>query len=153
MGIVEGKFKFPVLITTNSAKETMDFAKELGEIITPFELIAFFGDLGAGKTAFIKGFARSFGVEEYVCSPTFSIVNEYIYDGLKKIVHCDMYRIFDEEELYGAGYFDMLKDKNAIVLIEWSENIKNFLPKSYIKVKIDVLDENKRKISVSREID
>ncbi len=153
MGIVEGKFKFPVSIITNSANETMNFAQELGELITPFELIAFFGDLGAGKTAFIKGFAKSFGVEEYVCSPTFSIVNEYVYDRLKKIVHCDMYRIFDEEELYGAGYFDMLKDKNAIVLIEWSENVVDFLPKSYIKVKIDVLGENKRKINVSREID
>ncbi len=153
MGVDEKKFKFPVSIVTNSAKETMDFAKELGKVVFPFELIAFFGNLGAGKTAFIKGFAKSFGVEEFVCSPTFSIVNEYIYDGLKKIIHCDMYRISDEEELYGAGYFDMLKDKNAIVLIEWSENIVNFLPKSYIKVKIDVLGENKRKINVSREID
>lgn len=152
MGVVEGKFKFPVSIITNSVEETKNFAKELGKIITPFELIAFFGDLGAGKTAFIKGFATSFGVEEFVCSPTFSIVNEYVYDGLKKIIHCDMYRIFDEEELYGVGYFDMLKDKKAIVLIEWSENIVNFLPNSYVKVKIDVLDESKRKIIVSREI-
>ena len=148
MSFLEGNLKLPIRIVTNCVEETRRFAKSLGEIIKPFQLSAFFGGLGVGKTAFIRGFSEAFGVDSFVCSPTFSIINEYMYDEFKKIVHCDMYRISTEEDLYGTGFFDILKDKNAIVLVEWSENILSLLPEDYIKIEIKVLSKEKREINV-----
>ena len=152
MGFLKEKLGLPFETFSSSVEETKIFAKSLGEAIFPFELIAFFGEMGAGKTAFVSGFASAFNISSLVCSPTFSIVNEYVYEGSKKLVHCDMYRISCEQDLYGVGFFDILKDKDAIVLVEWSENILEFLPKRYIKVKIECLNQNKRRIFVDWEI-
>ena len=151
MGVFREKIRFPFEIKTTSVEETKKFAKMLGEAVFPFECIALFGGMGAGKTAFVSGFSKAFNISHLVCSPTFSIVNEYIYEANKKLVHCDMYRISSEQDLYGVGFFDILKDENAIVLVEWSENIIEFLPKNYVRVELEILDEEKRRIFVELE--
>ena len=151
MGFLKEKLGLPFETFSSSVEETKIFAKSLGEAIFPFELIAFFGEMGAGKTAFVSGFASAFNISSLVCSPTFSIVNEYLYSEEKKIVHCDMYRIKTEQDLYTTGFLDYLKDENAIVLVEWSENILNFLPEQFYRVEIKVLDETKREIKISEE--
>ena len=141
-------FKTPLKKITNSLKETEQFAKEFAKNVKPFCFIALIGELGAGKTAFVRGFSETFGVGDFVFSPTFYIINEYLYDLNKKIVHCDLYRVKGEEDLYCTGFFDFLHDENVIVLAEWAQNILDFLPTNHIKVKFKVLTEEKREITI-----
>lgn len=136
-----------------SPEETERAGEELarlvrdGENIPPF--IALYGDLGVGKTAFVRGFARVFSPKALVRSPTFALVNEYPSD-TRRLFHFDMYRISDEDDLYSTGYYDYL-DEGSVCLVEWSENIPYALPERYLRVTItknDTENENSRKILV-----
>lgn len=115
---------------SKNVEDTKKIAKEFGKTLKPFDLVAFTGDLGSGKTAFCSSVINSLGISDRVCSPTYNIVNEY-----PGICHFDMYRINSEDELYDIGFDDYLKSAN-ILLIEWSENIKHCLPSEYISVDI-----------------
>ena len=95
--------------------------------------IALYGDLGVGKTAFVRGFTRVFSAAR-VKSPTFALVNEYRGEKLS-VFHFDMYRITDEDELYSIGFYDY-HDRDGICLVEWSENIPFALPDAYLRVEI-----------------
>ncbi len=148
---VSGGLKLPCNKISNSSKETNIFAKELAKHVKPFCFIALIGELGAGKTAFVRGFSEVFGVDDCVFSPTFSIINEYVYDINKKIVHCDMYRVKDEEDLYCTGFFDFFYDENVIILAEWAQKILKFLPKNHIKIQFKVLSEHRREIRAFEE--
>ena len=96
--------------------------------------VALYGDLGVGKTAFIRGFTSVISPASKVKSPTFALVNEYRGTPLS-VFHFDMYRINDEDELWSIGFYDYL-DRKGICLVEWSENIPFALPESYLKVEI-----------------
>lgn len=132
---------------SNSAEETEQIGQQFSKQITDGAVIAFTGDLGAGKTAFCRGFLRGFGYQGRVTSPTFAIVNEYETER-GRVCHFDMYRILDEDALYDIGWDDYL-DGDAILLIEWSENISDALPPETITVDIrrGVL-ENARTITI-----
>ncbi len=138
-------------IYTASVEQTEAFGAELGEMIKKGEapeFIALYGDLGVGKTAFVRGFVGAFSANALVRSPTFALVNEYPTAG-RSIFHFDMYRIADEDDLYSIGYYDYIE--NGICLVEWSENIPFALPDSYLKVTIEkdsFENENSRKITV-----
>lgn len=119
-------------IVSNSCEKTEKIGENLAKKLSGTETIALFGELGAGKTAFTRGLCRGLDVKNNVCSPTFAILNEYI--GKYKIFHFDMYRVKSEEDLYSTCYFDYLE--NGILIIEWSENIENFLPENMIKLTI-----------------
>lgn len=119
-------------IKSNSYKKTEQIGETFAKLLHGKEFIALFGDLGAGKTAFTRGICRGLNVTNNVCSPTFAILNEY--QGKYKIFHFDMYRIKSIEDLYSTGYFDYFNE--GIFIIEWSENILNFLPKNAIKITI-----------------
>lgn len=136
-------------IITNTSKETENFAYRLASNLKGNEILAFYGDLGAGKTTFIRGIARFFNVENLVSSPTFSLVNEYQNENVK-IYHFDMYRVHSLEGLESTGFFDYMDD--GIFLVEWSENIDEYLPENVIKIKIEKLNsENGRTITVEGE--
>lgn len=151
--------KMPELNTTiytSSPEETEQAGKELakkflgGESLPRF--IALFGDLGVGKTAFVRGFTSIFAPNARVKSPTFALVNEYKdkSNGLPAVFHFDMYRITDEDELYSIGFYDYL-DRNGICLVEWSENIEYALPDRLFKVTIEkcsLEEPDKRSITV-----
>ena len=96
--------------------------------------VALYGDLGVGKTAFIRGFTSAISPEARVKSPTFALVNEYRGKPLS-VFHFDMYRITDEDELWSIGFYDYL-DRRGICLVEWSENIPFALPEAYLRVEI-----------------
>ena len=147
------KLKKGIVKITNSVEQTKKLAEDFAKIVKPFSLVAFFADLGAGKTVFVKGFAKNFGIEEDVFSPSFSIINEYSYSDEKKLVHCDFYRLFSnsEEDVYNTGFFDHLNQKDTIVLVEWAEKILNFLPESYFKVEIKSLTLTTREIKICLE--
>ena len=109
--------------------------------------VALYGDLGVGKTAFTRGFTHFAVPAAKVKSPTFALVNEYVGDKVK-ICHFDMYRIEGEDDLYSIGFYDYLNGKN-LCITEWSENIENSLPDTYIRVEIIKNDANN---TDSREI-
>lgn len=120
-------------IITKSEQETENFAKEIGKRLKGNEIIALYGDLGVGKTAFTRGIASYFGIKNVVTSPTFTLVNEYSASEFK-IYHFDMYRIKNLEDLESTGFFDYMY--KGVFIIEWSENIENYLPEGTIKVYI-----------------
>lgn len=115
-----------------SVEETEKIAFYLSKKLNGTEVIAMYGDLGAGKTAFTRGLVNGFEIDDEVSSPTFSLVNEYRGDF--PIYHFDMYRIDSWEDLYSIGFFDYLG--NGLIVIEWSENIEGALPEDSIKVTI-----------------
>lgn len=136
-------------ITTNSATETELFAENLAKTFVGGEVLLLHGDLGAGKTHFVKGLAKGLDIDDVITSPTFALHNSY--EGRVTLNHFDFYRIDDPEEVAILGLDDFFYDKHAIAAIEWSENIKELLPRKYIDVTIDKLDETTRKITI-REI-
>ena len=144
---IENIFKLPFVKTTTSPKETEEFAKKFSRSLENGDCLAFFGEMVAGKTAFVRGLADGLGVEGEVSSPTFSIVNEYI--GAVPLIHFDMYRVLGEDDLVTTNFFEYLDGKN-IVVIEWSENIIDFLPDDFIKIDIKKIGENTRQIEVCR---
>lgn len=110
---------------------TQAVAQELAATLQGKETVAFFGDLGAGKTTFIRALCEALGVEDEVTSPTFAMVHEY-HSGPFPVYHFDMYRVDGEDSLFSTGYYDYLE--NGLMLIEWSENIESLLPTDAIRL-------------------
>ena len=131
---------------SNSPDDTEQISEDFAKTLKPGTVIAFLGDLGVGKTCFMRGLARGIGYEGDVTSPTFSIVNEY-RGGRLPVFHFDMYRISSFDDLYSTGYFDYF-DENGIIAIEWSENISEILEDNTIFVEIQPVDDFKRKIMI-----
>lgn len=136
--------KFISKSTTQTEKFAFDFAKTL----KPHDVIAFIGGMGAGKTAFVRGLAKGINVTDEVSSPTFALVHEY--HGDIPLYHFDMYRISDLDDLYSIGFFDYL-DLDAILAIEWSENITDFLPQNTIFIKINKLNDDEREFIITHK--
>lgn len=116
---------------TNSESETVSLGEKIAEKLTGGTVVAFFGGLGMGKTAFTRGLAKALGVKEKVSSPTFAIVNDY--GGNPPLYHFDMYRVESWDDLYSSGFFDFY-EAGGILAVEWSENIENALPENTVKV-------------------
>ena len=129
-------------IVTTAPEETEGVGAELARAMLDGELpsfVALEGDLGVGKTAFVRGFVSVVVPGAAVRSPTFALVNEYKNkDTARAVYHFDVYRIVDEDDLYSTGFYDYI-DK-GICLVEWSENIRYAFPKSYLAVRIEKND-------------
>lgn len=119
-------------IISKSTEDTEKIGELIAEKLCGNEVIALFGGLGMGKTAFTRGLCRGLGVNDGVSSPTFALVNEY--HGKYNIHHFDMYRVTSWEDLYSTGFFDYLD--NGVLIIEWSENIEGALPENAIRINI-----------------
>ena len=132
---------------TSSPTETKEWAEALAKAITPPKILALFGNLGAGKTTFIQGLAQGLGIRGRVLSPTFIFIRPYKLSKGYKFYHVDLYRLDSEKDVEAIGLNEILQDKNAIVAIEWPEKIENLLPKGMISIKIEELDETKRKLT------
>ena len=130
---------------THSPAETEKIGEALGNILPAGTVIAYRGDLGAGKTAFTRGLARGLGYKEPVTSPTYTIVNEYL-GGRLPLFHFDMYRLASAEDLWDVGWEDYL-DRNGVCAVEWSENVEEAL-EGAVSVTIERLGENDRRISI-----
>ena len=131
---------------TNSAVETEEVGAKLARQLTPGTVIAYRGDLGAGKTAFTRGLARGLGAAEPVTSPTYTIVNEYL-SGRLPLFHFDMYRLTCSDELFDIGWEDYL-ERGGVCAVEWSENVADAM-ENPIVVTIEKLGEESRKITVT----
>ena len=130
---------------TNSPEETEALGAALGKRLPAGTVIAYRGDLGAGKTAFTRGLARGLGCTEQVTSPTYTIVNEYL-GGRLPLFHFDMYRLTSSDDLWDIGWEDYL-DRRGVCCVEWSENVADAL-EDPITVTIDKLGENSRRITL-----
>lgn len=135
-------------IEVNSLADLSSVAKQLIEFASTAKIFVFEGDMGAGKTTFIKKLCGALGVTDVVSSPTYSIVNEYESPN-GQVFHFDFYRIKDIQEAYDLGYEEYFYG-GGICLIEWPERVEELLPEDYIKVEISVVDENERLFSFSK---
>ena len=135
---------------SNSPAETEDLGAALAERLKPGTVVAFSGDLGAGKTAFVRGLARGLGIPDRVTSPTFTIVNEY-EGGRLPLFHFDLYRMDSPEELFDIGWEDYLA-RGGVCAVEWSENIADALEGDVVRVDLRRGDgENERIITITPE--
>ncbi len=130
---------------TNSAEETERLGQRLGETLRGGEVVAYLGELGAGKTAFTRGLARGLGISMRVTSPTYTIVNEYT-GGRLPLFHFDMYRLGSEEELFDIGWEDYLA-RGGVCAVEWSENVSGAMEDA-ITVRIEKTSDEGRKITI-----
>jgi len=131
-----------MIITINRLEDTIEFGEKLGTLLEAGDVICLNGDLGAGKTTLSKAIGKGLLVLDYITSPTFTLINEY--DGRLKLYHFDVYRLNNEEELFDLGVDDYFFGK-GVSLIEWAENIQDFLPKERLELWIDRTDgEDKR---------
>lgn len=131
---------------TKSEGETEQAGAETARKLPAGSVVAFYGGLGAGKTAFVRGMAHGLGISCRVCSPTFTIVNEYSGGG-KTLYHFDMYRLGSSDELFDIGWEDYLA-AGHICAVEWSEIVEDAFDGSEIRVRIEKLSDNERKITV-----
>ena len=132
-------------ILSNSEADTEALGECLARELPDGAVVAFTGDLGAGKTAFVRGMARGMGLTCRVSSPTFTIVNEYL--GSRELIHFDLYRLRSADELFDIGWEDYL-NRGAVCAVEWSENVPGAFDGSEIRVHIERLDDTRRKITI-----
>lgn len=134
-------------VITKSLEQTELLGKKLAAFLRPGDVIAYYGDLGAGKTAFTRGLAAGLGIQECVTSPTYTIVNEYL-SGRMPLFHFDMYRLSSSEELFDIGWEDYLA-RGGVCAVEWSENVADALTDAIsITIEKDLAQLDWRKITI-----
>ena len=131
---------------TNSPEETEALGEKLAAHLNPGTVLAYYGDLGAGKTAFTRGLARGLGFREQVTSPTYTIVNEYL-GGRLPLFHFDMYRLSSDDDLWDIGWEDYL-DRQGVCAVEWSERVPQAVAGA-ITVRIEKLGDDTRRITIA----
>ena len=130
---------------THSPEQTEEIGAALAKQLTPGTVLAYEGDLGAGKTAFTRGLARGLGAGDMVTSPTYTIVNEYL-SGRLPLFHFDMYRLASSDDLWDIGWEDYL-ERGGVCAVEWSENVADAL-EGYIRVRIEKIGDEDRRITI-----
>ena len=139
-----------MIFHSESPEQTEKLGAALGKLLTPGTVIAYEGDLGAGKTAFTRGLAKGLGSADPVTSPTYTIVNEYL-GGRLPLFHFDMYRLRSAEDLWDIGWDDYL-ERGGVCAVEWSENVREAL-ESPVFVRIEKTGEESRRITIEGGID
>ena len=144
------------IIITNSKEETVTLAERFAQTLKSGDFLAFYGDLGSGKTTFIQGLAKGLGIERRIISPTFIIVRTYDQRSkiqgqrFKTFYHIDLYRTASKNDLLGLGIDEIIQNPNNIVALEWAEKMGEMLPKRRIDVHMEYLGDNRRKISIRK---
>jgi tRNA threonylcarbamoyladenosine biosynthesis protein TsaE len=137
-----------MIFSSKSEKETFGFGKKFSKSLKGGEVIGLVGDLGAGKTVFVRGLASGLGISRKVTSPTFVFMKNYPVDkqAIKELIHIDAYRVKRAADIDGIGVKEYFNRPDTITVIEWSDKIKKILPKKIIQVNITNIGENKRKL-------
>ena len=133
------------LCETSTEQETLMLGRRLGAALGGGEVVALDGDLGAGKTVFVKGLAMGLGIAREILSPTFTLVREY--QGRVALYHFDVYRLGDADELFEIG-FDEYLDAGGVVVVEWAERIRQYLPEETLFIKIERKEGDARTLHV-----
>lgn len=138
-------------IITKNEQETWDYGFKFAERLKGGEVLALYGDLGAGKTKFLQGLAKGLGVKGPVNSPTFNILKLYktiASTEIKTFCHIDTYRLHSEEDLISLGIEEFFQDKNTVTAIEWAEKVEKILPKNAVIIEIKHLDKERREVYI-----
>lgn len=128
---------------SESVAMTEEYGRQLAKELSSGSVVAFYGGMGMGKTAMVRGIADGLGLDAEVSSPTFALVHHY--GGNPPLVHFDMYRVTGWDDLYSTGFFDYMDD-GAILVVEWSENIEAALPEQTVRIRIEKVDDSTRMI-------
>jgi tRNA threonylcarbamoyladenosine biosynthesis protein TsaE len=134
---------------TNSSEETQKLGERFTGMLKPGAFIAFYGDLGSGKTTFIQGLAKGLGIVRRIISPTFIIARHYEIDK-GSFYHVDLYRTESKHDLLGIGLDQIIEDKNNIVALEWAEKMGDMLPKHRFDINFEYLENDRRKITIKK---
>ena len=137
------------IIITNNKEATVALAQNFAKTLKGGDFLAFYGDLGAGKTTFIQGLAKGLGIEKRIISPTFIIMRHYALK-FKNFYHVDLYRTQSKHDLLGIGLDQIIQDKNNIVALEWAEKMGEMLPKNRIDIHLEYLGDDQRKIVIKK---
>ena len=137
-----------IQLVTRSGKQTEEIGRLLGELAEPGDVYLLIGELGAGKTTLARGIARGLGIEGYLTSPTFTLVNEY--QGRLPFYHIDLYRLDRLSEVMDLGFEEYLTGR-GVTAIEWPEKAEGLLPEAYLLISLDVLSANRRRIRLRAE--
>ena len=140
------------MIITNSEKQTITFGEKFAAQLKRGAVLGLIGELGAGKTQFVKGLAKGLGIKNNISSPTFVLLKTYNFQlttHSSRLIHIDCYRLSIPEELADIGWQELIKDKNNIIIVEWADKIRKIMPKDtrWIKFSIGKKD-NQRKINI-----
>src|ERR1035437_3238762 len=144
------------IVITNSKEETAVIAEHFAKTLNRGVFLAFYGDLGAGKTTFIQGLAKGLGIEKRIISPTFIIARTYDLRFKSKetqpktFYHIDLYRTQSKHDLLGVGLDQIIQDENNIVALEWAQKLGEMLPKKRIDVHMEYLGEDQREIIIEK---
>ena len=131
-----------IVIITHSAEETEALGARLARSLGDQRFVAFYGTLGAGKTAFTRGMASALCPSAPVQSPTYTIINEYKHNGKTAMVHVDAYRVNDDDDLYSTGFYDCMEYESCVCAVEWCEKIPFAIPEDAVKVTIEHIFDN-----------
>lgn len=133
---------------TYSENETKKLAKKLAKNFT-HGVIALIGELGAGKTTFVQGFAKGLDVKEKIISPTFVLIRQHKIPSGSTLYHVDLYRLDGQKNIEGLGLGELWSNPKNIILIEWADKVRSILPKNTVQIKFKTLEGNKRRIIIS----
>lgn len=134
-----------ISLVSNSASQTIGLGKKLGRVLEKGDIVALVGEMGSGKTTLTTGIAAGLGVKDYVRSPTFTLINEY--QGRIPLYHFDLYRLSCPTELEDLGYEEYFYGK-GVVIVEWAEKCKGFLPKDHLRIELSLIDKEARQINI-----
>lgn len=123
-------------LRTNTSQQTKDLGIKTAEKLKPGDVVAFYGDLGSGKTTFIQGVLEGLGIEQRVTSPTFVLIKMYVTPKRQTVFHVDLYRLESNQDIKSLGLVDILQDDNAITLIEWAEKVEDMLPQQVKRIEL-----------------
>ena len=143
------------VFVTNSFRETQELGKDFARFLAGGDIVCLHGDLGSGKTTFVQGLAKGLGIKQRIISPTFLIIRKYKIrindEGLmiNDFYHIDLYRVESEKDLESLGIEEIINNKNNIVVIEWAEKLKSYLPRQRIDVGFSYVSDEVRKITFS----
>lgn len=135
-------------IITKSSQQTQNLGEKIGLDLKPGTVIALSGDLGSGKTTFLKGLAKGLGIKKRIVSPTFVFVKQY-FVGKVNFYHADLYRIENPKDTQGLGLKELFEDHNGITAVEWAEKFPEIFPKEAIKMNFTYLNDKERKIVIN----
>ena len=133
---------------TNSSKETKRLGRDFAKVLEKGDVLYLYGDLGSGKTTFVRGLAEGLGVKQRIISPTFIITRNY-KSGVMNFYHIDLYRVENEKDIKGLGLEEIINNPENIVVIEWADKLKSFSPEKRIDIEFSYEKVNTRKIRFS----
>ncbi|HPT08643.1 MAG TPA: tRNA (adenosine(37)-N6)-threonylcarbamoyltransferase complex ATPase subunit type 1 TsaE [bacterium] len=139
-------------IISHNEKETKNLGEKLIIDYPKNNIFSLSGNLGSGKTMLTQGLAKSLGIKKNITSPTFVILNSYRIKNnqrFKNLIHIDAYRLKNKKDLENIAWFDLIKQTDNIIIVEWGEKIKKYLPKSTVNIKFKIQNNNDRKIIIS----